>query len=297
MTNFEDYLKERGQLINDYLVELTKGSLFKDKLGEAMKYSLLAGGKRLRPILVLAAYETCGGKDLPSMLPVAAALECIHTSSLIHDDLPAMDNDDYRRGKLTNHKVYGDAMAILAGDGLLIMAFELLTRDDLNPALAPAIRVRLVEELARATGSEGMVGGQSTDILSEGKKISLDELRSIHSRKTGALIRASVRMGAIGAEIGEDQLEALTQFSDSAGLAFQIADDILNVTSTREELGKGVGTDVVQEKATYPQLVGLDEAKKLAEDEVETAINILNKIPGNTETLKSLVKYIVERKK
>ncbi len=206
-------------------------------LHESMRYSLFAGGKRIRPILAMASAEAVG-QPSKAILPIASSLELIHTYSLIHDDLPAMDNDDYRRGKLTNHKVYGEAMAILAGDALLTLAFDLCSRADLLDHLDPIRQVQIIHELALGAGNLGMVGGQVLDIQAENKDIDLATLQTIHAHKTGMLIRAAVRMGAIVSSATPAQLKQLTAYAEDVGLAFQIADDVLNVTGTREELGK-----------------------------------------------------------
>jgi geranylgeranyl diphosphate synthase type II len=265
------------------------------KLHESMRYSLMAGGKRVRPILTLAAAEAVG-KPPAGVLAVACSLELIHTYSLIHDDLPSMDNDDYRRGKPTNHKVYGEAMAILAGDALLTMAFELCSRPDSLDGLPPAQQIRLVHELAVGSGNIGMVGGQVLDIQAENQDIDLAALQTIHRHKTGMLIRAAVRMGAIAASATDDQLNALTAYAEDIGLAFQIADDVLNVTGTREELGKDANTDAQRGKKTYPTFYGVEGARSLADQRVERAIRHLSSFDANADPLRELAKYITARK-
>jgi geranylgeranyl diphosphate synthase type II len=250
-----------------------------------MRYSLFAGGKRLRPALALGAAETVSGEDSPA-LPAACALEMAHTYSLIHDDLPAMDNDDLRRGKPTSHVVYGEALAILAGDALLTLAFEVL---------ASAGRPEVVAEMAHAAGAAGMAGGQLIDLDSEDKPLQLDELRDLHARKTGALIRASVRMGAMLAGGSDEELETLTRYGDCIGLAFQIADDILDVIGTAEALGKPVGSDAERKKSTYPALLGLERSRALALEAVEEAEEALEIFGDRGEAFRALARFIVER--
>jgi geranylgeranyl diphosphate synthase type II len=239
-----------------------------DSLREAMRYSLLAGGKRLRPILCLAACELAGGEANLAM-PTAVALEMIHTMSLIHDDLPAMDNDDLRRGRPTNHKVYGEANAILAGDALLTRAFEMVA---LRSPGVPAERLlAVVGELSLASGAPGLVGGQVVDLESEGREVDLDTLEYIHLHKTGALLRACVLSGALIAGASEPLLAALTTYARGIGLAFQIIDDILDVTASSEVLGKTAGKDLAADKTTYPKLLGLEESRRRADDLVAQA--------------------------
>jgi geranylgeranyl diphosphate synthase type II len=264
-------------------------------LHKAMRYSLFAGGKRVRPILAIASCEAIAGSS-PSILPVASALELIHTYSLIHDDLPAMDNDDYRRGKLTNHKVFGEAMAILAGDALLTMAFDLVSRPELANGLEPRSQVRVIQELAAGSGNVGMVGGQVADIEAEGKDIDLTTLEGMHRWKTGKLIRASVRIGGIVGGATAQQLDRLTAYAEDVGLAFQIADDVLNVTGTREELGKDANTDASRGKKTYPAFFGVDGARKLAEERAASAVQHLKDFDKKADPLRELALYITARK-
>lgn len=260
---------------------------------EAMNYSLLAGGKRLRPVLMMAACEAVGG-EAKDVLVAASAIECIHSYSLIHDDLPAMDDDELRRGKPTNHMVYGEGMAILAGDGLLTEAFTLISSHYLNKGEA-SIGLKLIEELSLASGVLGMVGGQASDLLAEGKQIEKEEMHYIHAKKTGALIRASVRMGAIAGHADEKSLEALTRYGEKIGLAFQITDDILDVIGDTKTLGKKVGSDQKNEKATYPSLYGLEESKKMARAVCEEAKSALADLSGDKSVLAYIVDYILER--
>ena len=264
-------------------------------LHEAMRYSLFAGGKRVRPILAIAASGAVGNPS-GAILPVASSVELIHTYSLIHDDLPAMDDDDYRRGKPTNHKVFGEAMAILAGDALLTLAFGICSRQDLLDGLDPGRQVRIIQELALGAGNLGMVGGQVFDIQAEHQDIDLPSLQNIHKHKTGMLMRASVRMGAIVSSATPAQLEALTAYAEDVGLAFQVADDVLNVTGSREELGKNPQTDAQRGKKTYPTFFGVEGARKFADDCADRAINRLTAFDTKADPLRELARYITARK-
>lgn len=257
---------------------------------EAMRYSLLMPGKRIRPLLTLMAADACGG-DVKAALPAACAVEMIHAFSLVHDDLPAMDNDDLRRGKPTNHKVYGEAMAILAGDALLALAFETVLQ------LPAQIAHRCALELARATGRNGMTGGQAVDIRGLGAKAEIGDVHELHARKTGALFLAAVRMGAFVANASEDKLQALTRYSEGLGAAFQITDDLLDVTGSRESMGKTAGKDVKQGKVTYPSLLGVDASKKAAREVVNDAVGALLPFNKKAEHLVDLAGYILARKK
>ena len=254
-------------------------------LVEAMEYSLMAGGKRLRPALALGAARAAGAEEEVA-LPAACALEMIHTYSLIHDDLPAMDNDDLRRGRPTAHKAFGEATAILAGDALLTLAFEVL---------AEAGSAAIVREIAHASGVCGMAGGQFVDLESEGKQLSLEELRGIHRRKTGALIRVAVRAGALAAGAPGPVLAALTAYGEHVGLAFQIADDILDVVGDEAAIGKPVGSDVANEKATYPAILGLAASQRLAREAADAAIDALAGLGEEAAMFRKLANYIVER--
>ena len=256
-----------------------------ERLEETVRYTLFAGGKRLRPALTLATAELISGDDT-SALPAACALEMIHTYSLIHDDLPSMDDDDLRRGKPSCHKVYGEALAILAGDALLTMAFDALAETE-NPTV--------IREVARAAGAGGMVAGQVLDLQSEGQRIEADELQRIHELKTGALIRASVRTGAILADADTESLARLTDYAEHIGLAFQIADDVLDVAGQESATGKPVGSDEAKEKATYPSLMGLDGAKGLAAKEIDAALAALEPFGAEATPLRELARFIVER--
>ncbi len=255
------------------------------RLVEAVSYSLFAGGKRLRPALALGACEMVCGTDDPA-LPVACALEMVHTYSLIHDDLPAMDDDDLRRGRPTSHKVFGEATAILAGDALLTMAFE---------AAARTGSAVIVTELARAAGVAGMVGGQQMDMDAEGRDVTLAELRGIHACKTGALIRSAARCGALAGGADAAQLDALSAYGDSLGLAFQIADDLLDVTGDAEKLGKATGADAAHVKATYPSLLGLEEARRLARQTIENALDALAPFGPEADAFRALAHFVIDR--
>ena len=284
--------EKRRALVEEGLVrELRTDEAFDARLAESMEYSLTAGGKRLRPILLMAAADAAGGRG-EDYLPSACAVEMIHTYSLIHDDLPAMDDDDYRRGKLTNHKVYGAGLATLAGDALLTMAFELLARQQGVPA---ETMLRVVREISEAVGANGMVGGQALDLASEGKRIDMDTLRRMHMAKTGALFRASVRSGAILGGADEAQLAALTEYAEAFGLAFQITDDILDVTGDAAAIGKPVGSDERNHKSTYVTLTSLEEAKRLAREAADRAHEALAPLGGKAAFLDELAEYLVTR--
>lgn len=264
-----------------------------EKIYESMRYSLLAGGKRLRPILCLATCELASG-TVEMAMPTACALEMIHTMSLVHDDLPAMDNDDYRRGQPTNHKVYGDDIAILAGDGLLAYAFEYIATTTQN--VPPQRLVRVISQVARAVGAAGLVGGQVVDLESEGKlDISVDTLNFIHRHKTGALLEACVLSGATLAGAGESDLRRLSIYAQNIGLAFQIVDDILDVTATQEALGKTAGKDVTAKKATYPGLWGLEESQHQAKSLVEAAKEQLEPFDERAHPLAAIADFITTR--
>ena len=294
--NIAEYLERKRIDVDRFLDLVAPPSVTPPAtLHESMRYSLLAGGKRIRPILTIAASEAIGSAA-PGLMPVACSLEFIHTYSLIHDDLPSMDNDDFRRGKPTNHKVYGEAMAILAGDALLTMAFDLISRPDLMKGCDPMRQVRLVQELAYGSGNGGMVGGQVFDIQAENKDIDLPALQNIHKHKTGMLIRAAVRMGAIAAGATDRQLDDLNGYAEDIGLAFQIADDVLHVTGPREELGKNPNTDAERGKKTYPTFHGVEGAKKLADDCVTRAIYRLESLGSPADPLREIARYITARK-
>ncbi len=256
-----------------------------DTLLEAIRYSLFAGGKRLRPALALGAAELVSGDDAPA-LPVACAIEMIHTYSLIHDDLPSMDDDDLRRGKPTCHKAFSESAAILAGDGLLTMAFDMV---------AETGSTAIVQEIARAAGVAGMVGGQQFDLEGEGQQLDMAHLQRIHRAKTGALIRVSLRAGAMAVHASDAQIDALTAYGEHLGLAFQITDDILDVVGNEEVLGKPVGSDTSLEKSTYPALVGLDESRRLAKEAVDAAIDALVAFGDEADVFRELATFLTSR--
>lgn len=260
---------------------------------EAMRYSIFAGGKRLRPALVIATGEVFAAED-QALLPAACALEMIHTYSLIHDDLPAMDNDDLRRGRPTNHKVYGEAMAILAGDALLTQAFITLTK---MSGISAETQVRVIAEVAEAAGTvKALIGGQVLDIQNEGKAVTAEELTAIHRAKTGALIRCCVRIGAIIGGASEEELQLFTEYAEKAGLAFQVADDVLDATATSAELGKTAGKDEASYKATYVALYGIENARQHAEQLCQEAIAAIRQTGRDTGRLEEIARFIVERK-
>ena len=258
---------------------------------KAMRYSLFAGGKRMRPALCLAAAEACGGRQAGAM-PLACAVECIHTYSLIHDDLPAMDNDDFRRGKPTNHKIFGEGIAVLAGDALLTQAFEIAAQARACPRYSPQ---QLMLELARAAGSLQLIAGQVADLEGEGRKLSVPQLRYIHERKTSALLCCSVRLGGMSANCTPAQLRALSRFGYHVGLAFQVIDDILDVTQTSEKLGKTAGKDKRAQKATYPAIVGLEQSRKIAAELTGEAFAALWPFRGRAVALAALAQFLLER--
>ena len=260
---------------------------------KAMRYSLFAGGKRMRPALCLAAAAACGGRESEAM-PLACAVECIHTYSLIHDDLPAMDDDDYRRGKPTNHKVFGEGIAILAGDALLTQAFEIAAQCRGWPRYS---HQEIVREIAHAAGSLQLIAGQVADLEGEGKKTSAAQLRYIHERKTSALLCCSVRLGGMSANCTSAQLKALTDFGYHVGLAFQVIDDILDVTQTSDQLGKTAGKDDKAHKATYPAIVGLEKSRKIAEQLTGQAFAALKPFKGRAIALEALAEFLLKRDK
>ncbi|MEC4816625.1 MAG: polyprenyl synthetase family protein, partial [Scytonema sp. PMC 1069.18] len=283
------YLKEKKQLCDEAL-DKSISIRYPEKIYEAMRYSLLAGGKRLRPILCLASCEMMDG-TVEMAMPTACAVEMLHTMSLIHDDLPAMDNDDYRRGKLTNHKVYGEDIAILAGDGLLAYAFEHVVTHTKNVPLDRVVQV--IAYLGRATGATGLVGGQVLDLDSEGKTdISLETLNFIHSHKTGALLEACVICGGILAGASSEDVQRLSRYSKNIGLAFQIVDDILDITGTQEQLGKTAGKDQKAKKVTYPSLWGLEESRSKAQHLIEEACAELEPFGNKAQPLVALAHFI-----
>ena len=291
--NLKKYLRTRQKVIDRALDRyLPKTSTKPVTLHKAMRYSLFAGGKRLRPILCLAAAEACRG-NVDTALPLACAVECIHTYSLVHDDLPSMDNDDFRRGRSTCHKVFGDGIAVLAGDALLTIAFEIVS--NAKPALRYDISI-LLREIAVAAGSRKLIAGQVADLEAEGKRVKRDQLRFIHENKTAAMLKSSMRLGAMSANADARKLSAITQFGEQLGLAFQVIDDILDVTQTSEILGKSAGKDVAAKKATYPAVIGLEksrgEARRLTR-QAHDALSVFQE--GDAEALHALANYLLER--
>ncbi|MBI5188097.1 MAG: polyprenyl synthetase family protein [Nitrospirae bacterium] len=320
--DIKTYLKEKRDIVDSYLKSYFSIPSEPSVLHEAMRYSLFAGGKRIRPILALASYEACGG-DPEDIIPQAAALELIHTYSLIHDDLPAMDNDDLRRGKPTSHKVFGEAMAILTGDALLTEAFYMLSSikvqssklkaQSLPPFNSPLSKgghrgvtelrtlnseliLKVIREVAMAAGAHGMVGGQAQDILSENSEPDRDTLAFIHLHKTAALITASVRMGPILAESGEDILTALTKYGENIGLTFQIIDDILDIEGNTYELGKPAGSDERMKKMTYPALFGIEHSRQKAKELISKAIDALKIFSFEANPLRKIARYLLKRR-
>jgi geranylgeranyl diphosphate synthase type II len=288
------YLAKKKDLVDNALEKIVPSNAFPASVHGAMRYSLFAGGKRVRPILAIAAAEAFGARTA-ELLPIAGTLELIHTYSLIHDDLPAMDDDDLRRGRPTCHKKFGEAVAILAGDGLLNMAFEVLS-DQRRLKGVPAERLlAIIKEISTASGVFGMVGGQVVDIESEGKDVDFPTLEYIHTHKTGALIRASVRVGALYARAGKRQFAALTHYGEMAGLAFQIADDILDITGNQEEIGKDVGSDLKKGKKTFPSFYGLEESRRRAAEVADKAVSSLRDFDRRADPLRELAKYIINR--
>jgi geranylgeranyl diphosphate synthase type II len=326
MFDIKTYLKEKRELIDLYLKAYFDTPFLPSVLHEAMRYSLFAGGKRIRPILALASYEACGGNP-EYIIPQASAIELIHTYSLIHDDLPAMDNDELRRGKPTNHKVFGEAMAILAGDALITEAFLMMTNPPSPPfikggkrglstetshpsslkgrnrvggssvmKIKPSSLIKVVRDIALSAGAYGMVGGQAQDILSENSEPDRDTLHFIHFHKTASLITASVRMGPILANIGRDKLKALTRYGENIGLTFQIIDDILDVEGNTEELGKSTGSDKKKKKMTYPSLHGVEGSRQKANELISEAIDALRIFSSKADSLREIAYYLIKRR-
>jgi len=294
--SLDEYLAERGRRVEEALGRLAPAAeQYPETIHRAMRYSLFAGGKRVRPVLCIAAGEAVAGErseDLAGIEECAATIELVHTYSLIHDDLPALDNDDFRRGKPTCHKVFGDAMAILAGDALLTLAFRVLSQ----LRIADGRRVALVTELSGAAGTaEGMIGGQVADLEAEGKPVEEKHLHYIHRAKTGAMIRASVRMGAVYCGAAAEEFEALSLYGEHIGLAFQIVDDILDVEGTPESLGKTPGKDAQQQKATFPALYGVEESRRQAALHLEAAKAELGMFGDGARRLHELAERIVDR--
>lgn len=290
------YLAGKKELVDRALRRYLPGEdNFPEVIFQSVRYSIFAGGKRLRPILCLAAAEALGG-DAERLLPVACALEMIHTYSLIHDDLPVMDDDDYRRGRLTNHRVFGEDIAVLAGDALLTEAFRLLAGEEAAGSFPPERLLGAIREIARSAGLFGMVGGQVADIQAEGKSADPQLLEFIHLHKTGEMIKVSVLAGALLAGADGDSLNAFASFGRNIGLAFQITDDILDIEGEKEALGKSTGKDTALNKMTYPALMGIEQAREKAKRHLAEALASLERFDGRADPLRMIAKFIVERK-
>jgi geranylgeranyl diphosphate synthase type II len=290
-----DYLKGKKRVIDEALKHvISKETDFPQSLHKAMRYALFPGGKRIRPILAIAAYEMIGGRG-DGILPYACALELIHTYSLIHDDLPALDDDDYRRGKPTTHKVFGEAMAILAGDALLTEAFRLMSTQGLGGEVDPRVAIEAIGEISRASGSAGMIAGQVVDMESEGKTVELPILEFIHTHKTGSLILTCVRVGGRLAGARDIEMDALTRYGKAIGLAFQITDDILDVEGSVASMGRPPGVDRARNKVTYPALLGLEESKRRFKELIGKAIEAVDLFGDRGEPLREIARYIGSR--
>ena len=294
--NLTSYINRQNELINRYLESAIPNSTHDQRIVAAMKYSLMAGGKRLRPVLCLAAAEAVGGQPSDA-LPAAGALEMIHTYSLIHDDLPAMDDDELRRGKPTCHMAFDEATAILAGDALLTLAFQILSSVEISNSSRASAWLQVIRTISCAAGYGGMIQGQMLDISSEGRTLSLAELESMHHLKTGALITAALQCGAIIGGAGKEQLTSLEQYAKNVGLAFQVADDILNVEGDPKLMGKAVGTDRLREKSTYPSILGMSESKELAKNLMRKALQAIENFDRRSDALRAIATYIIERKR
>jgi geranylgeranyl diphosphate synthase type II len=296
MFDLSAYIKNKNQQINVALEKILHDSQPSEPIVQAMKYSLMADGKRIRPVLCLAAAEAVGGKP-QTVLPAACALEIVHTYSLIHDDLPAMDNDDLRRGKPTCHVAFDEATAILAGDALLTLAFQVLSSVQFTGENQASGWLKVIHIISTAAGYQGMIRGQMLDMASEGQHLTVDELKSMHALKTGALIEASLVCGALLADARKHQLEILKTYAQNIGLAFQVTDDILNVEGNPKEMGKAVGTDQLREKSTYPAILGLETSRQFAKNLVEKALQALEIFDKKAEPLRGLATYIIDRKR
>jgi len=296
MFDLSAYIRNKNQQINVALEVILHDSQPSEPIVEAMKYSLMAGGKRIRPVLCLAAAEAVGGKS-QAVLPAACALEMVHTYSLIHDDLPAMDNDDLRRGKPTCHIAFDEATAILAGDALLTLAFEVLSSVQFTDENQASGWLKVIHIISTAAGYRGMIRGQMLDMAAEGQHLTVDELKSMHALKTGALIEASLQCGALLADARKRQMEILKTYARNIGLAFQVTDDILNVEGNPKIMGKAVGTDELREKSTYPALLGLETSRQFAKNLVDEALQALAVFDKEADPLRALATYIIERKR
>ncbi len=296
ITSLDDYLKARKKIVDEALDRYLPGEdNFPPVIFKSVRYSIFAGGKRIRPILCIASTEAVGG-DIETALPVACALELVHTYSLIHDDLPVMDDDDYRRGKLTNHKVFGEDIAVLSGDALLTEAFHLMSKREFAGKIPPGRLLTVINEVSEAAGFLGMVGGQVVDVESEGKEVDEKTLNYIHIHKTGAIIGASVRAGAIIAGAGDYELNTLSKYGRHIGLAFQIADDILDIEGNQKLLGKDIGGDKSRRKVTFPAFFGLEASRKRARELVDKALSNIALFDNRAEPLRMIARYIIERR-
>jgi geranylgeranyl diphosphate synthase type II len=291
--DLKSYLAEKQRVVDVALDEyLPPEDRYPEVIYKAMRYSVLNGGKRLRPVLALAACEAVGG-EIEAVMPAACSIEFIHAFSLIHDDLPALDNDDLRRGRPTNHRIFGEAMAILAGDALLAYAIETVTGRTKNVPAETVVEV--TREIAAATGMSGMIVGQVVDLLCEGKKVEPETLKFMHRNKTGALIKLSLITGGMLGGANSEHLDALGLYGEKIGLAFQIADDILDIEGSEDKLGKPIGSDIRNEKTTYPSLYGLDKSKELARQAVDDAVEALSIFDERADPLRAIAQYIVDR--
>jgi geranylgeranyl diphosphate synthase type II len=293
--DIREYLQFRKRMIDAALGGyLPPEDAYPPAIFQAVRYSIFSGGKRIRPILCIAAAEAVGGK-LDTVLPVACALELIHTYSLIHDDLPAMDNDDFRRGHPTSHKVFGEAIAILAGDALLTEAFHIIASESVRQAVNHETLLQVIHDISEAAGLYGMVAGQAADILSEGREPEITALEFIHHRKTGAMIGVSVKSGALLSDAGEGEIFALTEYGRNIGLAFQIADDILNVAGDSQAMGKETGSDQRSRKLTYPALMGLEASRQKAQSLIKEAVSSISMLDHRADPLRMIANYVTAR--
>jgi geranylgeranyl diphosphate synthase type II len=294
MIEIKEYLKSYQEDVNKKILGLLKEFDNSSRVVQAMLYSISAGGKRIRPILAIAAAEAVHAQ-VSDVLPVACAIEMIHTYSLIHDDLPAMDNDTLRRGKPTSHMQYDEATAILAGDALLTFAFEILSYTENNSEKNLSRKLKIIHVVAKAAGCRGMIQGQMQDICAEGNKLDLDALTTMHALKTGALIEASIVVGALFGNVGQEKMNSLHSYAQHIGLAFQVVDDILNVSGDPAKLGKAVGTDTVRGKNTFPGLMGMAKATAYAESLVQTALKAVSHFDNKADPLRAIAQYIIDR--
>jgi geranylgeranyl diphosphate synthase type II len=289
------YLYEKREEIEAALWRFIQGKCLSHHLSEPIQYAIMAGGKRLRPVLCVAALKTVGG-NMDTVMPAACAIEMIHTYSLIHDDLPAIDNDDMRRGQQTCHIKFDEGTAILCGDALLNLAFEILSEAGLNAPVSQSRKwLQVIDILGSASGCSGMIEGQVRDIANEGRKLNRSDLQSIHELKTGALIRASVRIGALLGGGSDHQMALLDRYAKNIGLAFQVVDDILNIIGDPEKLGKAVGSDAERQKNTYPALMGLENSRKFADTLIDSALQALSIFDNNADPLREIAQYIIDR--